>query len=131
GDVQAKDALALVTRYFATIPPGTAHGRPHAEPPPRLLGEALVDVAADVPHAWVSIRWPSAPYFAPGDAELDVAARWLVGTRNAVLFWKLVDERKVATSVRVRQHSATAGSQFEVTIEGAPGKSPDEILAAF
>ena len=60
-----------------------------------------------------------------------MAARWLVGTRNAVLFWKLVDERKVASSVRVRQHSATAGSQFEVTIEGAPGKSPDDILAAF
>lgn len=130
GDVKGADALALVARYFATIPRGPRTERPRWEAPPRLDGETTVDVAASVPHASVSVRWLTPRLLSTEDARLDIVARLFKSTRVAWLFWRLVDERKVATDVQVRQRSTLAGSQFEVTVDGAQGKTPDELLAA-
>jgi len=130
GDVDTVDALAVVGRYFGTLPRGSRTERSRWEAPPRLDGETLIDVAAAVPQASVSVHWLTPALLTADDAELDVVAHLFKGSRVAWLHWKLVDGAKVATEVRARQRSGVAGSHFEVTLEGAPGKSADELLAA-
>jgi predicted Zn-dependent peptidase len=65
------------------------------------------------------------------DARLDLAARLLSGVQTAWLYWKLVDEKKVASRVSTRQHSSALGSEFEITLEAAPGRSAAELLGAY
>ena len=52
---------------------------------------------------------------------------------NELAYWKLVDEKKIATSVTVlaRARSGTRASQFEVRIVAAPGRSAADLLAAY
>jgi zinc protease len=129
GDVVADDAFALVERYFGSIPGSPA---PRAAPPPpvRLKGETRVDVAANVPRASVSVRWPTPRDLTSDDARLDLVARLLAGWRTAWLYWKLVDQQKIATSLRCRERSADVASIFEITADAAPGHTPAEVLAA-
>jgi predicted Zn-dependent peptidase len=90
-----------------------------------------VDVAASVPTATVSIRWITPRNLTIDDARLDVVAHLLAGRQTAWLAWKLADEQKLVTGVTARQRSGTHASQFEITLEGARGKTPAELLAAF
>jgi zinc protease len=131
GDVAPSEAFSLVEKYFGSIArpePSRAIARP---PPVTLLGETQVDVAANVPAARILIRWPSARYLTTDDAHLDILGRVLNGGRTSWLYWSLVDEKKVARRIWVNQYSLDLGSQFEVTIEGAAGRSPADLLAAF
>src|ERR1019366_2819737 len=131
GDVVAADASAMVDHYFASIPRGSGGQSPPPPAPVSPSGETQVDVAANVPRAQLSIRWATPALLTSEDARLDVVARVLAGSRTAWLFWKLVDEKKVAVSVTARQRSEALGSQFDVRIEGAKGKTPRPLLAAF
>ncbi|MGD0526685.1 MAG: pitrilysin family protein [Polyangiaceae bacterium] len=131
GDVVPADAQALVEKYFATIPRGTTgHG---AAPGPLgpTTGETQLDVEANVPRAQVFLRYRTPRLLTLEDARLDIVARLLGGSRTAWLFWKLVDEQKIATNVMTHQRSDALASQFEIQIEGAPGKTAQQILAAF
>lgn len=130
GDVTDADAVALVKRYFGSIPRGPRVARPRFEAPPRLTGETIVDVAANVLQASVSVRWPTPRLLTTEDARLDIVARLFSSRRVAWLVWRVVDTMKVATTVTAHQRSNIAGSQFEVTVEGAHGKTPDELLTA-
>ncbi len=130
GDVSAADAFALVDRYFGPLPRAEdSRDAPPAEPP--LAGEVQVEVAASVPAAQVSIRWLTPRDLTTEDARLEVVAHLLAGRQTAWLVSKLVDEKKVATRVTVRQRSGTRASQFEVGLEAARGRTAGELLAAF
>ena len=131
GDVPAADAFDLVERYFRAIPRSAAETPAAAPPAATLTAERRVTVAANVPRAHVSIRWPTPKLFTVEDAHLDVLARLLAGTRTAWLYWKLVDDAKIATSVTARERSSALGSQFEVLIDGAKDKPAADLLAAF
>jgi zinc protease len=129
GDVDPRAAFALVARYFGSIPRSPEAQPARWEAAPRLLGESLVDVAADVPVASVSVRWLTPRVLTADDACLDVVAHLFKGTRTSWLLGRLVGA-KAATDVLVRERVGVAGSQFEITVEGAPGKAPGELLAA-
>lgn len=131
GDVVAADATALVEKYFASIPRGPAVKTPAPAPLPSLDGETQVDVAANVPRAQVFLRYRTPRMLSSEDARLDVVARLLGGSRTAWLFWKLVDEKKMAVGVTTHQRSDALGSQFEIRLEAANGKTAKELLAAF
>jgi zinc protease len=130
GDVEARSVYALAERYFGSL---SSKGSAHLQrPSPVVLrGEVQLDVAANVPIASVDIRWPTPRLLSVDDARLDVIAHMLSGSHEAWLYWDLVDTRHVATRVQVHQHSRDLGSEFEVFIEGAPGRSAAELLAAF
>ena len=130
GDVVGAEAFALVEHYFGSIPRAAVTSGP-ALPPVTLTEEHRVNVAANVPRAHVSIRWPTPKLLSVDDARLDVLARLLAGARTAWLYWKLVDDAKIATGVTARQRSGALGSQFEIAIDGAKGKSAADLLSAF
>ena len=128
--MDARAALALVARYFGSIPKSPEARPSRWEPAPPLTGETRIDVAADVPAATVSVRWLTARVLTADDACLDVVAHLFKSTRTSWLKTRLVDDKKVATDVLVRERVGGTGSQFEITVDGAPGKAPDELVAA-
>lgn len=131
GDVAAADAFAQVERYFGPIPASTGRGRIPALPVPELAGETLVEAQARVPAARLFVRWPTPRFMTTDDARLDVVASLLTGRSRALLSWELVGNKKVAAYVWAGQRSRSLASEFAVYIEGAPGKTATEVLAAF
>jgi zinc protease len=130
GDVDSAKAFAMVRRYFETIPSSGAAARPATAPAAQLPGQILVDVAARVETARVVVRWPSPPYLSTDDATLDLVSKLFSGRRTGWLYWHLVDTQKIAKRVWANQMSRELGSEFEVTVEGAPGHPAKELLAA-
>jgi zinc protease len=131
GDLRAEEAFAQVERYFGPIPPSATRARIEPTVLPRLAGETQLDVAARTQAASVVIRWPTPRYMTTDDAGLDIVAALLDGRRTNLLQWFLIDQQKVARSVRASQRSYSLASEFEVYIEGIPGKTAPELLAAF
>lgn len=131
GDVVAPNAIAAVERYFAAIPRGAAGERPAEPRPVTLAGETQLDVSANVPTAFVTLRWATPPVLTVESARLEVLAHLLNGHHTGWLYGQLVDAKRIATYVWVRQQPRELLSEFEVTIQGAPGRTPAQILDAF
>jgi predicted Zn-dependent peptidase len=130
GDIAAAEGFALVERYFGGLP-SKNNGRMMRPKPVILPGEIKVQVAANTPHAQISIRWPTPRILTMEDGRLDIVAQYLDGWGASWLRWRLVDAKHVAVKATARQRSRELGSQFQIDIEGAPGKTADELLAAF
>jgi predicted Zn-dependent peptidase len=98
--------------------------------PAQLDREIRLDVVASTKAKQVWIDWRTPPWFDAGDAELDLAARALAGTRIAALQWTLVDQKKIASAVTARQMSSGLASDFRITVTLLEGGDPDEAVAA-
>lgn len=131
GDVKAADGFALAQHYFGTIAVGASDERITVPPDAPLDGETTIEVAADVPHPRVSVRWRTPKLLTLSDAQLDVVARLLAGFRTAWLYWQLVDQQKIASNVTARQRSGGFGSQFDIEVEGTGSRTAAELLTAF
>ncbi len=127
GDVRAKDAAALVQKYFGPIvsPLPAAATVPEVAP---LDAELVTRYAARVTRPIVRIHWPTPALGAPGDAALDLIAGMMDGNRICALCWELVERRKAAASTDAHQASFELGSYFTVAVEAAPGHTAAELL---
>jgi zinc protease len=130
GDVTVEKATDLVERYFGSLPRGSSE-RVVPPGPIHLNGEVQVDVAANVPNAQVSIRWLVPRELSTEDGRLEVLSRCFLGDRTSLLYWNLIDEKKVARDVHARERPGAWASEFDVVVEGAPGRSAAELLAAY
>jgi zinc protease len=128
GDIDKTRARELISKYFGPIPPGVS---PHRDPPPKVLraSDTILDIEAGVELPRVYISWPTAPFYAPGDAELDLLARVLTSGTSSRLYKKLVYEMQIAQDVAAYQESREYGSTFEIIATARKGHTPDEILA--
>ena len=129
GDVDPEPTLALVEKYFGPIANGEAPAR-RAAPPVVLDAETHLDVHAGVPLARVYVTWSTPPFFAQGDAELDLVARALTGGKTSRLYRRLVYDLRIAEDVTSSQASSELGSMFEIVATAQPGHTQDELLAA-
>jgi predicted Zn-dependent peptidase len=97
GDITAKDAVALIERYFGDIPrqpaPSTRHTR---EPEPR--GEKIVTVDYDAQPVVYS-AWLTVPLADDDFPVFDVIAEILTGGRTTRLYKRLVEEEQIAAGV--------------------------------
>jgi predicted Zn-dependent peptidase len=128
GDFQTAPVLERIRAYFAPIAPAPGRGAPKLAPA-QLEKEVRLDVGANVKSAEVWMDWRTPPFYAGGDAELDVGARALVGSRVSMLQWTLIDGAQVATKVSARQMSHALGSDFRISATIAPGHTPDEVIS--
>jgi zinc protease len=78
----------------------------------------------------VYLAWLSAPYYKPGDAEADLAARILAGGKASRLYKSLVYDKKIAQDVSASQQSAQLTSIFQISATARPGHTADELEAA-
>jgi predicted Zn-dependent peptidase len=126
GDFEPKDARKLVERYFGWMPQQPVPARADARPVV-LTADKRQDITDKVQLPRLDVAWHSPPSFAPGDAELDVAAQILGSGKASRLYRTLVYEKRLAQNVRVFQASARLGSRFSVSVTAKPQQSLDEI----
>ncbi|MDR7333104.1 pitrilysin family protein [Roseateles asaccharophilus] len=128
GDFDAKEAKALVQKYFGTMKPGP-------KPPevkvatPQITKERRLVVKDRIELQRVNIAWHTPAMFAAGDAELDIAAHVLGGGKASRLYGLLVRDKQVAQSVSVSQGSQSLSSVFNIEVVARPGASLDDIEA--
>ncbi|MCC6524236.1 MAG: insulinase family protein [Polyangiaceae bacterium] len=123
GDVDPATVHALVARYFGGLPGGSVPVRAPAPPPARLGGVVRETLPDAVTLPKIIMAWPSPARFAPGDAELSLAASVLGSGKNSRLYRELVYGQKLAQSVRAYQMSLELGSFFAIEVVAQP---PDE-----
>jgi zinc protease len=132
GAVHAHDAFELVEQHFGAIPA--------APPPPRtsaaehsLASDVLLSLEDDVHLPRLYMAWHAPRIFAPGDAELDIAARVLGSGKTARLYQRLVHDLEIAQDVEAEQESGLLGSTFGLSVtarEGVPlSRIADEVHA--
>ena len=130
GDIEPAATLKLVEQYFGPIPGGTVPGRLDQTSPPKveLTGETRLEIEAGVELPRVVVAWVTPPYFAPGDADLDLVARVLAAGKTSRLYKRLVYDDQIAQDVSAFQSSEQLASKFEIIATAKPGHKPEELL---
>jgi zinc protease len=122
GAVAPDQAFDLADRWFGDIPRGPVLDAVRA-PTPTLAESvrALHEDTVQLPRIYLT--WHSPATFAPGDAELDLAAHILAHGRASRLYRALVHDREIAQEVDAYQRSAQLSSVFCVLATARPGVS--------
>jgi predicted Zn-dependent peptidase len=129
GDLDTKDALARVRKYFGSIPKQEA-------PKPVDLAEAeknaerrvtVEDKLARLTRIEIAYRIPEAPN--PDTRALSILGSILGGGESGRLYQKLVKEKEVASSVGCGVDGRAGPSEFEIYAMVRAGKTPEEVEA--
>ncbi len=130
GDVRTDHALQLVERYFGSIDPGEAPPPVDAtrpEPPAREV-RLLLEDRVELPRLYLA--WHSEGLFAAGDAEMDLVAELLAGSKTSRLYRTLVYDQRIATEIAASQNSREIDGFFQVVATAAPGRTLQDLQAA-
>jgi zinc protease len=130
GDVRTDDALELVERYFGSIDPGDPPPPVQAPKLEQLPGEVRLMIEDRVELPRLYLAWHSEPLFARGDAEMDLVAELLAGSKTSRLYRALVYDQRIATEIAASQNSREIGGFFQVVATAAPGRTLQELQAA-
>ena len=103
---------------------------PVAPPPAMLTGVVRKTMTDRVQLPRLTLAWITPRQFAPGDAELDVAAQVLAGGKNSRLHKRLVYDLQIAQDVSAVQDSAALASTFaiEVMVRPQPGTPASTLV---
>ncbi len=129
GDLDTKDALAKVKKYFGGIPRQPAP-KPvdMTEPEKKEERRARIDdKLARVPR--VDIAYLIPPATSPDTIALSVGGSILGSGESSRLYQKLVKEKEVATQVFAGVSSRNGPSKFQIGAMVRPGKTPEEVEA--
>ena len=126
GDIDVTAALALAETYFGELPSGPVVD-PVRPPAPALASETrlLMEDRVELPRLYLA--WLTMPMFAPGDAELDLAADILANGKTSRLYRRLVFEQRIATDVSAAQNSREVAGFVQIAATAAPGRTLGEI----
>jgi zinc protease len=126
GDIDIAATKRMVEHWFSDVPSGKPVG-PLVGPAAWLTAEkrAVLEDRVQLPRLYMC--WLAPALFAPGDAELDVAASVLAGGKNARLYKRLVYDMQIAQDVSAYQASAELGSRFCITSTARSGHTLTEI----
>jgi zinc protease len=134
GDFDSREVRASVDRLFAGLP---SRGKPEDPGAPgfsdqrtTIAGVVRRSVADNVELSKVTLAWQSPRHFAPGDAELDLAASVLSHGKESRLYKSLVYDQKIAQEVSAEQDSHLLGSDFVVEALVRPGVDPSTVEKA-
>ncbi len=137
GDFDPVQTKQWIEEYYGEIPPGP----PVAETRvwvPTLTHEKWVRLEDRVQLARLNFVWPSAAFYRPGDAELDLAGKILGQGKTSRLYRRLVHDEKLAQDASAWQEGGQISSIFNVQVTLKPGvtvaqvkKAVDEELARF
>ncbi|HEY4242716.1 MAG TPA: pitrilysin family protein [Kofleriaceae bacterium] len=116
GDFDLAHGKELVAKWFGGFPTST---KPQVTviPPPNTMAKT-VSVTDDklAKLTQVIFAWQSPANFAPGDAELDIAANALAAEGTGSLYKALVYDQPIAQSVRAGQEGLSFSGIFEITV---------------
>jgi predicted Zn-dependent peptidase len=129
GDLDTKDALAKVKKYFGSIPRQEAPQRVDLAEPPKN-GErraTITDKLARLPRIGLAYRIP--PSCQPASRALSVAASILGGGQTSRLYQKLVQEKEVVSQVSSRTDRRGGPGMFSISATVRPGQKLEDVEA--
>ena len=129
GDIDVARTKELVEKYFGSLPPGPPVPKVEVVTPP-LAGEKRAVISDQVELPRLCIAWLTPPIFKDGDAEAEMAARILAGSKASRLYKRLVYDDKIAQSVSAGQLSLTLGSVFQIAATAKPEHTAGELETA-
>ncbi|MEO7775301.1 MAG: pitrilysin family protein [Steroidobacteraceae bacterium] len=129
GDIDKSKVRALVQKYFGPLQAGPQVPRIDVKTPP-ITAEKRLTVTDKVELPRVYMAWLTAPIYKPGDAEADLTAEILGGSKASRLYEKLVYEQQIAQDVSVYQQSLMLGSMFNIEATAKPGVTPEALEKA-
>jgi zinc protease len=124
GDIDPAEARKKIEHWFSDVERGATDAPMLAPPPARLDGVIKETLTDQVQLPRLYLTWHSPALYAPGDAELDVAASVLTGGKNSRLYKRLVYDMQVAQNVSAFQASSALGSLFYIVITARPSAEP-------
>jgi zinc protease len=125
GDITPADARKRIEYWFADIKPAKKPD-PIEVPPVGLTGVIKEKLTDRVQLPRLYLTWHTPPFYAPGDAELDVVASVLSGGKNSRLYKRLVYDLQIAQDVSAFQASKRFGSLFQIIVTARPSPGPPE-----
>ncbi len=129
GDFDAKNAAALVQRYFGRIPRGAKNPPPMITEEVPQLSERRLSARAET-NPTVEIRWQGAPFVHKDAPALSVLTDLLDG-RTGRLYKALVEEKGLATGEPYAIFQSMKYDGFvEIGAEVADGHTHQEVEAA-
>ncbi len=130
GDFNPTQLKALLTKYFGPIPAGPkVEPVTIATPPITEQKRATVTDTVKLPQLRIAFLGPAA--YAPGDADLALAAHALGGAKASRLDQKLVYQTQTAQSVSCSHDGLKLTSIFECDITAKPGVKLEDLEATF
>jgi zinc protease len=115
GDVEPAAAKQQVERWFGSFP-RSEKPRVVSVPAPQIKSTEVVLEDDFAKLRQVTFAWHSPAFYAPGDAELTIAANALMREGPGRLFRALVYDRPLAQSVTAFQDGNTFSGTFQVTV---------------
>jgi zinc protease len=129
GNIDIAATKAMIQKYFGSIPRGPEPTEPQVVIP-NPTHEQRVVISDQVELPAVTMAWVTPSFYAPGDAEADVAAGVLGGGKTSRLYESLVHRTGIAQDVSAGQQSLRHGSVFSISATATPGHTAEELEAA-
>ena len=128
GDVDTQETLALVEKYFGSIPRGPAVAKP--EPRPTTLTEnkrVILEDKVQLPQ--LSYTWPTVEMDHADEPALNLLASVLSASKSAVLDKALTIDEQLASYVTAYNWSSELAGTMGVTLRPQPGVTLDQLEA--
>jgi predicted Zn-dependent peptidase len=129
GDFDSAQARASIQALFGGLPRAVVPPAP-AGAPPKLTSVVRETILDNVELPKTIIAYHSPARFAPGDAEMDLAAMILEHGKASRLYKALVYDKPLAQEVSAGQYSQDLGSYFSIEAIAQPGVKQDDLEAA-
>ncbi len=126
GDIDLEQTRQAVEKWFGEIPAGPAVP-PLAPPAVYLTAEKRLVMQDKVQLPRLYMTWSTPAAFHPGDAECDILANLLAGSKNSRLYKRLVYEQQLAQDVAAYQFSSRLASEFLIVATARQGHSLTEL----
>jgi zinc protease len=120
GDFDEKTAIDFIKKYFGSIPASGFNFTPESKHI-TLNQNIFIEHKDNVQLERLYLAWPSDHIFGEYDAELEVTADILSGSKNSRLYKKLVFDLQIAQDITAFQHSGKFGGQFLIIATAKPG----------
>ena len=127
GDLNEKQAMAWIQKYFGPIKAGAAVNRPSPAQPQldSVIRKNYEDPFAQLSR--IALVWPGVRQYAADEAALDILANVLSSGRGSRLQSNLVYGKELVLQVGASDGTNEVGGLFQIAATARPGKSLEDV----
>lgn len=127
GDLDEKQTMKWVEKYFGPIKKGADISRPDLPQPQLSAPVRKVYEEAGIPLPRIAMVWPGGPQYSTDEAPLDILANVLSSGRGSRLQSNLVYGKEMAQQIFASNGTNEIGGTFQISATARPNKSLDDI----
>ena len=124
GDVKAADVVALVEKYYGTIPRGP-EVKPMAKMPASFTGDRYISYEDNIRFPQLTIARPGVPSYDADEPALDALCN-IISEGKSSVFYKTFVETKFAQSASMFSSTQELAGQIVINIRCFPGHTPQQ-----